>query len=463
MHLTQKKRGLIPVDLNQDKQTIEEIKKYYEAGHIELLTIRKNPVDIRKLNQLFNLDILSYQALYNNRQYQQTFVPESIRNGVIHDNTTFLILSRKVRKLLPFLRNAYYQTHLIDNMISSAYHFLNTNGISFIFTTAAPHEIETWILCRTAELMKIDVFIVSESIIPNFFQLRVGIWGAPLRRASPYILKKSEEEEIYHFIEKNNNDYQTALPEYEKERYRSNDRKISYHYVLRFFFKKNFIKGGLRAFTAWKGLKTYNRLSIKKLPKDTRYFIFFLHYQPEATTLPLGKAFVDQLYAIKTLAAALPDGHTLLVKEHPSTFTHTWAYDWRNAQFYEEMTHTSKVKLVDLGFDTFELVDKAALVITITGTVGIQALIRNKPILFLGETPYKHIGSSNIITSTEEIHSHLASSLKNDDMSLLMSAHIEQHEVIYITPAMMNNDNPLSSPLSIAYKTFLLKKLRQLN
>lgn len=115
------------------------------------------------------------------------------------------------------------------------------------------------------------------------------------------------------------------------------------------------------------------------------YVYLALHFQPEASTCPMGGAFVDQLLMAQMLAAHLPPGVSLYVKEHP----HQVGFG-RSRAFYEELQSVPRVRLVPRGFDTFRLSDHAIAVATATGTAGWEALYRGKPVLLFGHTFFQY-------------------------------------------------------------------------
>ena len=76
--------------------------------------------------------------------------------------------------------------------------------------------------------------------------------------------------------------------------------------------------------------------------------VFFLHFQPERTTLPEGYGFAQQLAAIIALDGALPEGTKLYVKEHPTTFTHDCMWKERLPFWYRLIDKFTKVQLVSI-------------------------------------------------------------------------------------------------------------------
>lgn len=117
---------------------------------------------------------------------------------------------------------------------------------------------------------------------------------------------------------------------------------------------------------------------------------FPLHYQPEMTTVPRGGGFADQIAVVSLLAANLPAGWSIVVKEHPSTFMkHMFGHQGRFDGFYETLAAIPRVRLLPLETDSRIVLRKAHAVATITGTSGIEALALGKPLLVFGYPWYR--------------------------------------------------------------------------
>ncbi len=117
-----------------------------------------------------------------------------------------------------------------------------------------------------------------------------------------------------------------------------------------------------------------------------------LHYQPERTSSPQGGVFSDQMLLVKTLAASLPAGWRLLVKEHPNQWLpHGDDYTpYRYPGFYEELAKIPGVILVPLSTSTFELIEHAQAVSTISGIPAWEGLLRGKPAILFGCSWFMH-------------------------------------------------------------------------
>lgn len=113
-----------------------------------------------------------------------------------------------------------------------------------------------------------------------------------------------------------------------------------------------------------------------------KYYFFPLHYQPEATTLVCANKYEKQLFAIDQLAKSIPLDHVLYIKEHYVYLGHK-----KNA-FYKEILKYPNVKLISPHASTHDLISNCKAVITLTGTVGFEALILGKPVYVLGNVFY---------------------------------------------------------------------------
>ncbi len=137
-------------------------------------------------------------------------------------------------------------------------------------------------------------------------------------------------------------------------------------------------------------LDQYQRLQIARVELDKPYVYVPLHFQPEATTYPLGGYFLDQILMIRLLAENLPEGWIIYVKEHRITFDPYLRGDLgRSDLYYQQITEIPNTFLVPMDTSSFELMDKAAAVGNVTGTAGFEALLRGTPTIVFGNAWYK--------------------------------------------------------------------------
>ncbi|WP_047445998.1 hypothetical protein [Alistipes sp. ZOR0009] len=116
--------------------------------------------------------------------------------------------------------------------------------------------------------------------------------------------------------------------------------------------------------------------------KDS-YYLYPQHFKPEASTSVLARHFCDDINVIRNIAFNLPFGKLLYVKEHFVNFGRM-----KNS-YYKELRSIPNVKLISHNANTKDLIKNADGVITLTSTVGFEALLMNKPVFIFGETFYK--------------------------------------------------------------------------
>ncbi|MBL8956839.1 MAG: hypothetical protein JNK82_39060 [Myxococcaceae bacterium] len=161
-----------------------------------------------------------------------------------------------------------------------------------------------------------------------------------------------------------------------------------------------------------------------------------LHYQPEKTTLPDGLRFTDQLHIAEVLAASLPAGWKLYVKEHARQFNlsyglrgTTWSKG-RSMHFYRRLAALRGVELVDLDVPSADLAASSRAVATVTGTSGWEALQMGKPVLVFGSAWFSSCPGVYRIRDTAEVGPalrHIAASAGHVDTAAVLAwAHAMQ-------------------------------------
>tara|TARA_Y100001935_G_scaffold246347_1_gene240922 strand:- start:485 stop:1789 length:1305 start_codon:yes stop_codon:yes gene_type:complete len=128
-----------------------------------------------------------------------------------------------------------------------------------------------------------------------------------------------------------------------------------------------------------------NRLSslFSNVNKNDKYALFFLHYEPDLSTLVWAPYFKNQIELIKKISFSLPYGMHLYVKEHPLM------KDKRKFNYLQEIHKIPQVKLINSVIDSKKLIRHSDFIVTITGTVGWEAIILQKPVIVFGNVFYE--------------------------------------------------------------------------
>lgn len=121
----------------------------------------------------------------------------------------------------------------------------------------------------------------------------------------------------------------------------------------------------------------------KLRPKIAKYVLFPLHFQPEQSTLVGGVFYANQVALVENISKSLPLGWTLIVKEHPR------GRGSRPLWQYKHLASFPNVLFNDA--PTKELMNGASAVITITGTIALEAAVQGTPSICLGQTYFDHL------------------------------------------------------------------------
>jgi hypothetical protein len=129
-----------------------------------------------------------------------------------------------------------------------------------------------------------------------------------------------------------------------------------------------------------------------------RPFVYFpLHVTDDYKIKRIIPHAVDQAAIIEQVADALPSGHDLVLKEHPMSLG-------RNSlMLLRRLRKRANIRLVAPQTSTHELVQRAEAVAVISSTVGLEALLYDKPVLTMGDPYYAGFGVTLDLTSFAEI------------------------------------------------------------
>lgn len=105
------------------------------------------------------------------------------------------------------------------------------------------------------------------------------------------------------------------------------------------------------------------------------YALFLLQVEPELTTLSYAKEFNNTAALVQHVAASLPAGMNLVVKEHFANIGN------RSIDFYERIKRFPNAVLAHHSIPGITLTKTCDLVCTLNGTVGIEAVQLGRPVV----------------------------------------------------------------------------------
>jgi hypothetical protein len=138
-----------------------------------------------------------------------------------------------------------------------------------------------------------------------------------------------------------------------------------------------------------------------------RPFVYFpLHVTDDYKIKKIIPHCVDQASVVEQVADALPPGYDLVLKEHPMSVG-------RNPlSLMRRLRGRPNVRLVSPYVSSHDLMRKAAAVAVISSTVGLEALLYEKPVLTLGQPFYAGYGITIDVDSFRELREQVPASLR---------------------------------------------------
>ena len=116
---------------------------------------------------------------------------------------------------------------------------------------------------------------------------------------------------------------------------------------------------------------------------EDKFYLYPLHFHPESSTSVIARSFANELQTIQNISFSLPFGSILYVKDHPS------AAGFMSMSFYKKIKALPNVKLISHHISSKELIRNSLAIITLTSTVGFEALLLNKKVFLFGKTFYE--------------------------------------------------------------------------
>lgn len=274
---------------------------------------------------------------------------------------------------------------------------------------SVPHSVYDYLVYELSKLLNIRTLMFDETLIGNRllymndFRLGSQKLAAAIRR------NESREISLYD-LSKDSQDYyklQTdsifdSTPSYVKA-----DRKkfssfnllaLKLKIILTSIRDLSFFRKMVDYFFKFSGQnlnKEYEEVQVG-VPDYSKPFVYFpLNYQPECSTSPQGDIFVDLILAIETLSAALPSGWLIYVKEHPTQLLMRGInYSSSRYQgYYKKIAKIKNTFMIPAKTNSYELINKAKVTVSVTGTAVLEAAFRLKPAMIFGHPWYQNLPS----------------------------------------------------------------------
>lgn len=172
--------------------------------------------------------------------------------------------------------------------------------------------------------------------------------------------------------------------------------------------------------------------SLAEEPVEGEKYVYFpLHFQPEASSNPLGgDMYADHMIPLHILSKALPETIKIYVKEHPEQLALM-----RTKEYYQDMLRIPGVRLIKQISSTYDLMKNAVAVSTLTGTAMWECQFFGVPAIVFGYSLKNMAPLSYPVRTVEECKKAIEHILANPERNMLK-------ELKIYTKAMYNQSFP---------------------
>lgn len=135
---------------------------------------------------------------------------------------------------------------------------------------------------------------------------------------------------------------------------------------------------------------------IKYIPSGP-FFFYGLHMQPESSIDVWAPFYSNQYQVIESIARSMPASHLLCVKIHISD-----ADNYSNLDL-KKLLKIPGVKVVSPQVSSREYIEKASIIFSIQGTIGLEGALLGKPVIMFGESAVLNFSSAKKVNSIESL------------------------------------------------------------
>lgn len=146
-------------------------------------------------------------------------------------------------------------------------------------------------------------------------------------------------------------------------------------------------------------LKQWEKISVEisKIPKNKKIILYPLQMQPEANLDVWGNTYQNQTNLIKNLTAVIPNNWIIVVKTNPKS-----KYEM-SAELLKLLEKEQNVIALDRNIGMKEIFTLSDLIVTVTGTIAIEAVLSSKPLALFGTSIVSQTNGVKMINNYEKI------------------------------------------------------------
>jgi hypothetical protein len=162
-----------------------------------------------------------------------------------------------------------------------------------------------------------------------------------------------------------------------------------------------------------KNINIWDENSITEIDKNSFSVLYPLHLQPEANIDVWGRERRDQLKSIKEISENLKEGQLLYVKPNPKS-----KYELSD-ELFNYIISRPNIKMIHHSISMDTIFKDVNLFITVNGTIALECIFSNKPILTLVDVFFNKAGNCLFLQNIKSLQKHIDSIIDNDFPKLI--------------------------------------------
>lgn len=349
-------------------------------------------------SSLIERKIDSYYILFSDMQFER-LVKEVPEDHILLLNRSYIdkgedpIDDFKVNEILYCDRVFKYELESGKNFLyhiqKPIYNFIKTNKIDVVIgENTLSEEVLIYRMCKKRSELNCRYFSTMTTRIPSnrFF------FFTDERQSIIYKTKSQKANTDFDNLE-------LRKPEYKGENDKIVKKSMSavglINRAKRFFTGENIEKTNpnlsvKKRIIFKKGItEVINQQTYKSFKKsqfleysEKKYIFYGLHKQPESSIDTCGRYDEDQYQNILNIWRNLPPDWYLIVKEHSN------AIGDRGSEFYKKLSKYPNIIIINEMLDSYEVIKHAQLIITVTGTMALEAAFMGVPSITLAPVQF---------------------------------------------------------------------------
>lgn len=163
-----------------------------------------------------------------------------------------------------------------------------------------------------------------------------------------------------------------------------------------------------------KNIRRWDISSFKSIENDPKFKILYpLQMQPEANIDVWGRKYRNQTELVDAIAKSLPKNTVLYVKPNPKS-----KYEL-SPELISLVEHRTNIKHLHHGSKMTDVFPNVDLVITVTGTIAIECILSNKPVITLVKTINNKARNCRYVDEIQSELTPIIEEIKNNNFTII--------------------------------------------